>query len=182
MPIFGIEIVHAHIRLSPSACTGTWSSGPLARLLSNISSQAVGCAWADASHLSTLISMGARGLDTGLFYDILPMSTDGAQFGHFQESVGTAWSSSGVPRAEFFITNSVPCCPREHTPDGESPTYDVGPLKHCSTRASNITENVMYDLSKLKTGYVDLLLLQWPCNTEEQSKHVTGIVCHGHSM
>lgn len=113
--------------------------------------------------------MGARGLDTGLFYDILPMSTNGAPFGHFQESVGTAWSSSGVPRDEFFITNSVPCCPKEHTPDGQSPTYDVGPMKHCSTRANNITELVEYDLSKLKTGYVDLLLLQWGCNTEEQT-------------
>jgi len=123
----------------------------------------------NASDLSTLISMGARGIDTGLMYDILPMSTDGAPFGHFQESVGHAWTASGVPREEFFITNSVPCCPRATFPDGESPTYDVGPLTNCPTRASNITGNVLYNLAKLKTDYVDLLMLMWPCDTAENT-------------
>jgi len=115
--------------------------------------------------------MGVRGLDSGLMYDILPMASTGfdGTYGHFQKSLGKFMQESGVPREEFFVTNSVPCCPRSLFPDGESPVYDVGPLTNCMTRASNVTENVLYDLSQLKTDYVDLLLLMWPCNTNEQT-------------
>lgn len=86
------------------------------------------------------IKAGARGIDTALTYG-------NAQ----QVEVGKAMRESGVPRAELFVTTKIPCCPSPFT------------SLLCFNQSANATANVEHDLKELGLGYVDLLLVHWPC-------------------
>lgn len=68
---------------------------------------------------------------------------DTAQFYRNEDAVGNAVKNSGIARKEFFITTKV------------WPT---------DFNKKNFVPSVEQSLEKLKTGYVDLLLLHWPAD------------------
>jgi len=88
------------------------------------------------------IQIGVRGLDTALTYGD-PQ----------QKEVGKAVRDASVPRSELFVTSKIPCYPSDFQQG--SPT--------------NSTADVLHDLDMLGLGYVDLMLLHWPCDTIEGS-------------
>ena len=78
-----------------------------------------------------------------------------------QVSVGNAVKNSAVPRAKFFITTKVPCCP-------------AGFTKWCTWYESEYKmldafTNAEIDARLLGVEIVDLLLLHWPCDKLEDT-------------
>ena len=93
------------------------------------------------------LELGGRGLDTALSYGTAT-----------QEQVGAAIHSGIVPRDEIFVTTKVMCCPRAKTPS------------QCTTYPNlTIAEQVDRDLKELGIDQIDLLLLHWPCITDEDT-------------
>jgi len=62
-----------------------------------------------------------------------------------QKQVAEGLAKSGVPREEVFITTKIPCYPS----------------------ADKALQMVKRDLDQLNTTYVDLMLIHFPCKTEE---------------
>ncbi|GAB5367523.1 hypothetical protein AAMO2058_001237800 [Amorphochlora amoebiformis] len=100
------------------------------------------------SNYSLFMSLGGRGLDTALLYG------DDVQI-----EVGKAVRSSGISREDIFVTTKVPCCPPIDS------FYNIT----CQPDWWNTTANIARDLSLLGVGYIDLMLVHWPCKTKEQS-------------
>ena len=111
------------------------------------------------TNFSAAIAAGARGFDTAFIYGDSK-----------QRDVGRAVAravAGGIPRSAFFVTTKVWCCPAAGRPPkvyGDTPA--PGETLDCS-RADNGTARALHDLSALGLGYVDLLLLHFPCATKE---------------
>lgn len=94
------------------------------------------------SNHSLFIELGGRGLDSAFIYG------DDAQ-----RETGHAVRASGLPRSEIFVTTKIPCCPA-------SSFIQPGV---CAALHANATRSIEHDLKTLGLGYVDLMLLHWPC-------------------
>lgn len=66
---------------------------------------------------------------------------DGAQMYRNEAAVGEAWTGSGVPRGEFFLTSKL-----------DNPNHEPVAAR----------ESFFRTLEELQTDYVDLFLIHWP--------------------
>ena len=111
--------------------------------------------------LSSWLAAGGRGLDTAYIY---PKAD--------QVAVGDAIRSSGVPRSELFVTTKVPCCPcLEHGLPWSKTSPELQLWCDLVYGRTTVAEGFAKDMERLGDigGYVDLLLLHWPCRNDEET-------------
>jgi 2,5-diketo-D-gluconate reductase A len=97
------------------------------------------------------LETGGRGIDTAFVYG-----------DDKQQEVGAAVRASGLSRSSLFVTTKVPCCPADRWMKfaGGSPGACPG---------NDTQAQIKHDLQNLGLGYVDLMLIHWPCDTVEET-------------
>jgi len=76
--------------------------------------------------------------------------------------IGEAMGSSGVPRAELFLTTKVPCCPKDLS------RWPFLKFSGCDTSRDTVAD-FKQELDWLGLGYADLLLLHFKCDHFEDT-------------
>jgi 2,5-diketo-D-gluconate reductase B len=90
---------------------------------------------ADCEHaIAMAIELGYRHIDTAQSYEN-------------EAEVGRGWIASGLPRRELFITTKI---------------SRIGTEGVVANSAKHVASGVEESLGKLRTDYVDLLLIHWP--------------------
>ena len=123
-----------------------------------------------SSNYDAWLRSGGRGIDTAYAYGKKRLI-----------SVGTALRKSTLPRSRVFLTSKLPCCPARFQCGPESKGWWFWPpvsnhgktVKSYESLRELVETDLMlfaeYSLKELQTDYVDLMLLHFPCESNEQS-------------